>query len=94
VIVQDAKGPAEVLERLGESAANVDPALLSDREAVEALALAQGRLGDPFALLGPHPGARGTVVRAYLPSASRRSIAAARCWRRCRSCRQVAFTLG
>jgi len=41
--------------------------LLSDPDAVKALA--GGHLGDPFALLGPHPSAHGTVVRAYLPPA-------------------------
>ena len=32
-------------------------------------ALVQGRHGDPFALLGPHEGADGWVVRAFLPQA-------------------------
>ncbi|HEY3730597.1 MAG TPA: 1,4-alpha-glucan branching protein GlgB [Steroidobacteraceae bacterium] len=40
---------------------------MSDPAAVKALI--EGRIGDPFALLGPHPGANGTVVRAYVPPA-------------------------
>jgi 1,4-alpha-glucan branching enzyme len=71
VIVQDATGSVTDLERLIGSAPP-DPALLSDPEAVKALI--EGRLGDPFALLGPHPGTHGTVVRAYLPPAE--SVAA------------------
>jgi len=71
VIVQDASGSVRDLERLIGSVP-ADPALLSDPEAVKALI--EGRLGDPFALLGPHPGAQGTVVRAYLPPAE--SVAA------------------
>ncbi len=34
-----------------------------------AQALAHGLVGDPFALLGPHADAAGTIVRAYLPAA-------------------------
>ncbi len=34
-----------------------------------AQALADGCVGDPFALLGPHPGPADTIVRAYLPPA-------------------------
>ena len=34
-----------------------------------AAALAEGREGDPFAVLGPHAGESGTVVRAFLPTA-------------------------
>ena len=44
-----------------------DEALLIDPAAAEALA--QGRVGDPFALLGPHQSAAGTVVRVYVPGA-------------------------
>ena len=32
-------------------------------------ALAQGRHGDPFALLGPHREGEGWVIRALLPRA-------------------------
>jgi 1,4-alpha-glucan branching enzyme len=71
VIVQDETGSVTDLERLIGSAPP-DSVLLSDPEAVEALI--EGRLGDPFALLGPHPCARGTVVRAFLPPAE--SVAA------------------
>ena len=39
-----------------------------DRTAVEALI--DGRAGDPFALLGPHETASGTMIRAFLPGAS------------------------
>ncbi|HEX4160383.1 MAG TPA: 1,4-alpha-glucan branching protein GlgB [Rhizomicrobium sp.] len=39
----------------------------SDLEA--ARALAAGRFTDPFSYLGPHPGAHGTLVRAFLPGA-------------------------
>ncbi|MBV9776719.1 MAG: 1,4-alpha-glucan branching protein GlgB [Acetobacteraceae bacterium] len=41
----------------------LDPAL--------AEALAHARLGDPFAVLGPHDGQHGRVVRAFLPGAER-----------------------
>ncbi|HEY1725826.1 MAG TPA: 1,4-alpha-glucan branching protein GlgB [Steroidobacteraceae bacterium] len=41
--------------------------MLSDPTAVRALV--EGRIGDPFALLGPHPGSNGTIVRAYVPPA-------------------------
>jgi 1,4-alpha-glucan branching enzyme len=34
-----------------------------------ARALAQGRVGDPFALLGPHPTDGVCIVRAYVPGA-------------------------
>ncbi len=34
-------------------------------------ALANARLGDPFAVLGPHDGPHGRVVRAFLPGAER-----------------------
>ena len=67
VIVQDATRPAAEIELLIESAAGTDAELLSDPATVRALA--EGRIGDPFALLGPHPAAHGTVVRAYLPPA-------------------------
>ncbi len=40
-------------------------------------ALAQGRHGDPFALLGPHGTAAGEVVRAFLPGARAVSVVAA-----------------
>ena len=33
-------------------------------------ALVEGRHGDPFALLGPHAAASGTIVRAFLPGAA------------------------
>ncbi|HEY4881857.1 MAG TPA: hypothetical protein VIH80_06720, partial [Steroidobacteraceae bacterium] len=65
--MQHGTGPVTDFEPLTESASPADAVLLSDPEAVRALA--GGRLGDPFALLGPHPSAHGTVVRAYLPPA-------------------------
>ena len=65
--MQDGTGPVTNLERLSESTSPADPVLLGDAGAVKALAA--GRIGDPFALLGPHPSAHGTVVRAYLPPA-------------------------
>ena len=34
-------------------------------------ALAEGTLGDPFAVLGPHESARGRIIRAFLPGAVR-----------------------
>jgi len=43
-----------------------DPLLL---EPAAANALAQGYAGDPFALLGPHAVAGGTVIRVFLPNA-------------------------
>ncbi|HZP13154.1 MAG TPA: 1,4-alpha-glucan branching protein GlgB [Nevskiaceae bacterium] len=39
-------------------------------DAAAARALAQGTVGDPFALLGPHHDQRGHFVRAYLPGAT------------------------
>jgi len=39
-----------------------------------AQALADGRVGDPFALLGPHPSEAGRILRVYLPAAE--SVAA------------------
>ena len=69
MIVQQVSGPATEIEALSESAADIDPLLEGDPAAV--LALAEGRLGDPFGLLGPHPSPRGTVVRAYLAPAQR-----------------------
>ena len=65
--MQKKTGPVTDLEQLIESTPSVDPELLSDPAAVKALV--EGRIGDPFALLGPHPCAHGTVVRAYLPPA-------------------------
>ncbi len=41
--------------------------LLLQRNAAEALERAE--VGDPFSLLGPHPGAAGTIVRVFLPQA-------------------------
>jgi 1,4-alpha-glucan branching enzyme len=37
-------------------------------------ALANARLGDPFAVLGPHEGPNGRLVRAFLPGAARVDI--------------------
>jgi 1,4-alpha-glucan branching enzyme len=53
--------------------------LLSD---ADALALCQGRHGDPFAVLGPHTSPQGQpVVRAFLPgAASALVVAGARGW--------------
>jgi len=39
-------------------------------------ALAHARLGDPFAVLGPHDGPHGRVVRAFLPGAERVELVA------------------
>ena len=41
---------------------------------VEIAALAAGRHGDPFAVLGPHDTAAGMVVRAFLPHAEKLSV--------------------
>ena len=46
--------------------------LLLPPAAVEALDRAE--VGDPFALLGPHPGAAGTIVRVFLPQAQQVEI--------------------
>ena len=43
----------------------IDVSISADRIA----AIEQGREGDPFAVLGPHPLGTGTVVRAFLPGA-------------------------
>jgi 1,4-alpha-glucan branching enzyme len=45
----------------------VDPRLRIDPAAAQALA--DGNVGDPFALLGPHPTDGGVILRAYLPGA-------------------------
>src|SRR5580698_8099056 len=45
----------------------VDPRLRIDPAAAQALA--GGNVGDPFALLGPHPTDGGVILRAYLPGA-------------------------
>jgi 1,4-alpha-glucan branching enzyme len=47
---------------------------LTDRAA--ALALARGQLGDPFAVLGPHAGPHGVVVRVFVPGARGVTVAA------------------
>jgi 1,4-alpha-glucan branching enzyme len=47
--------------------ASGEDSLLIAAEAAQALA--DGSVGDPFALLGPHPHAADTIVRAYLPPA-------------------------
>ena len=41
----------------------------------EIAALLEGRHGDPFALLGPHGVAAGTVVRAFVPHAETLRVA-------------------
>jgi 1,4-alpha-glucan branching enzyme len=45
----------------------IDPRLRIDPAAAQALA--SGSVGDPFALLGPHPTDGGVILRAYLPGA-------------------------
>ncbi len=65
--MRDGTGPAIWNQRLTEPASAVDPDLLSDPLALEALA--EGRSGDPFGVLGPHASTHGTAVRAYLPPA-------------------------
>jgi 1,4-alpha-glucan branching enzyme len=45
-----------------------------DREA--AVAIVEGRCGDPFAVLGPHRDAGGAFVRAFLPGAERVEVRA------------------
>jgi 1,4-alpha-glucan branching enzyme len=52
---------------MNDQALAADSQLNTDRAA--ARALSDGRLGDPFALLGRHSIDRGTAVRAYLPGA-------------------------
>jgi len=51
-------------------------------------ALVEGRHGDPFAVLGPHPGQDGLLVRALLPGARRVEL-----WSRDRSARLGALAL-
>ena len=41
-------------------------------------ALLHGRLGDPFSVLGPHRGPKGTVIRTFQPGAEAVEIAAGR----------------
>lgn len=53
-----------------------DPRLLLQPAA--ALALAAGEVGDPFALLGPHPTEGGRIVRCFLPGARTVALVSAR----------------
>src|SRR5690606_29574053 len=46
--------------------ADHDPAPL---DPAAARALAEATVGDPFALLGPHPGPAGTLLRVFAPGA-------------------------
>ena len=55
--------------QLSNSDRLTDPGLGID--AATAAALESGRLTDPFAVLGPHADARGTVVRTFAPPAER-----------------------
>ena len=48
-------------ERINDTGLTID--------AAAAAALASGGIEDPFALLGPHGGARGVVIRAFVPPA-------------------------
>jgi 1,4-alpha-glucan branching enzyme len=50
-----------VIEQVSDPRLRIDPAA--------AQALAHGSVGDPFALLGPHPTEGGLIVRAYVPNA-------------------------
>ncbi|WP_420101712.1 1,4-alpha-glucan branching protein GlgB [Bosea sp. (in: a-proteobacteria)] len=45
-------------------------------DATTAEALAAGRLGDPFAVLGPHQGERGRYLRVFVPGAESVSVQA------------------
>jgi len=45
------------------------PTTLSDLPRPEAEALAYGRHGDPFKVLGPRDTSSGRVIRAFLPGA-------------------------
>src|SRR5580692_11169333 len=47
--------------RIADARLSIDPAA--------AQALAQGRVGDPFSVLGPHATPGGCIIRAYLPGA-------------------------
>ncbi len=67
MIVESGSGPAGNIEPPRAAAPDVDAQLQADPAAVSALT--EGRLGDPFSLLGPHPGTHGSVLRAYLPPA-------------------------
>jgi 1,4-alpha-glucan branching enzyme len=51
----------------GNSQLRLQAALRIDPEVAQALS--QGQVGDPFALLGPHPSDGGVTVRAYVPPA-------------------------
>jgi len=53
--------------RVAQGASPAGDALLLAAQAAQALA--DGCASDPFALLGPHPDAADTIVRAYLPAA-------------------------
>src|SRR5579872_2476347 len=52
---------------MNDSSRAEDPRLRIDPAAAQALE--QGAIGDPFALLGPHPTEGGVIVRAYVPGA-------------------------
>jgi 1,4-alpha-glucan branching enzyme len=43
--------------------------LLAGLDDVQVQALVDGRHGDPFSILGPHPSEQGTVTRAFMPGA-------------------------
>ena len=47
---------------------------VSALDATTAEALATGRLGDPFAVLGPHQGERGRYLRVFVPGAESVSV--------------------
>lgn len=49
----------------------IEPAPPQNPNAERYAALLRGDLADPFALLGPHASAEGTVVRVFLPGATR-----------------------
>jgi 1,4-alpha-glucan branching enzyme len=61
----------ETTERLAINRPRVEPL---ERSAIAALVA--GTLTDPFSILGPHQTARGRVIRAFLPRASRVDIIA------------------
>ncbi len=65
--MQEESPPADDLTRALESEPPIDAELSIDPAA--ARALAAGRIGDPFSILGPHPVREGIVVRAYVPPA-------------------------
>src|SRR3954464_11866280 len=59
--------------RPGQGSGRMTPrhdALLAGLDDATIQALVEGRNGDPFSILGPHPSGKGSITRAFLPGAT------------------------